>query len=162
MDVAESWLHRYVCTGIAQDFFPCAVKMNREDLNWRRLHYQLAMPAVRSIKTKRETSAFVLDDSIKMRSGKRMPGVSSHFDHTSGRCVMGQQVLTLALNSPEGFAPLDCGLYISNVKVQALNEPFKDGCSVVAKRHKAAVQQTKPEMARDMIRRTMALGIQAL
>jgi len=136
--------------------------MNREDLNWRRLHYQLAMQAVRSIKAKRESSAFVLDDSIKMRSGKRMPGVSSHFDHTSGRCVMGQQVLTLALSSPEGFVPLDNELYISKVKIQALNEPFKDGRSVVAKRHKAALQQTKPEMARDMIRRAMAFGIQAL
>lgn len=104
--------------------------MNREDLNWRRLHYQLAMQAVRSIKAKRESSAFVLDDSIKMRSGKRMPGASSHFDHTCGRCVMGQQVLTLALSCSEGFVPLDNELYISKVKIQALNEPFKDAIPV--------------------------------
>ena len=36
-----------------------------------------------------------MDDSIKVRHGKKMPGVSSHFDHTAGRKVMGQQVLTL-------------------------------------------------------------------
>jgi hypothetical protein len=36
------------------------------------------------------TKAFVLDDSIKIRHGKKMPGVSSHFDHTLGRSVMGQ------------------------------------------------------------------------
>ena len=41
--------------------------------------------------------AFVLDDSIKNRRGKKMEGVSSHFDHVTGRHVMGQQVLTLGL-----------------------------------------------------------------
>jgi hypothetical protein len=48
--------------------------------------------------------AFVLDDSIKIRHGKKMPGVSSHFDHTLGRPVMGQQVLNLGYSCEHGFA----------------------------------------------------------
>jgi hypothetical protein len=77
--------------------------------------------------------AFVLDDSIKIRSGKKMPGVSSHFDHT-GRHVMGQQVLTLGLSCAEGFVPIDSELYTSAKKAQGLPMPFADGRSVATKR----------------------------
>ncbi|MCU7879442.1 MAG: transposase [Candidatus Thiodiazotropha sp. (ex Lucinoma aequizonata)] len=48
-----------------------------------------------------------MDDSIKTRCGKKMEGISSHFDHVTGRHVMGQQVLTLGLGTEEAFLPLD-------------------------------------------------------
>lgn len=51
--------------------------MNREDLNWRRLHLQVAARAARSLKENETPSALVLDDSIKVRHGKKMPGVLS-------------------------------------------------------------------------------------
>jgi hypothetical protein len=51
----------------------------------------------------KSAKAFVLDDSIKIRHGKKMPGVSSHFDHTLGRSVMGQQVLNLGYSCEHGF-----------------------------------------------------------
>ena len=47
-----------------------------------------------------------------------MEGVSSHFDHVTGRHVMGQQVLTLGLATEEAFLPVDSQIYISNVKEQ--------------------------------------------
>jgi len=75
----------------------------------------------------------VVDDSVVQRFGKKMPGISSHFDHTSGRHMMGQQVLTLGLSCEDGFVPLDNELFTSQTKVQALPEPFKDGRSTVAK-----------------------------
>ncbi len=64
--------------------------LNHEGRNWRRLHLGMARQAARAISTKGQPIAYVLDDSIKVRHGKRRPGVSSHFDHTSGRHVMGQ------------------------------------------------------------------------
>ncbi len=67
--------------------------LNREDSNWRRLHLEIARKAVRLMCQASSTKAFMLDDSLKIRHGKKMPGVSSHFDHTSGLHVMGQQVL---------------------------------------------------------------------
>jgi len=70
--------------------------MNREDLNWRKFHEQVAHKAVQTFKASGK-KAYVVDDSIKQRFGKKMPGVSSHFDHTSGRHMMGQQVLALGL-----------------------------------------------------------------
>ena len=88
--------------------------LNQEDWNWRGLHLNIARQAVWAISIKGQPSAYVLDDSIKVRYGKKMPGVSSHFDHTSGRHVMGQQVLTLGLSSVAGFVPIDSERYVQN------------------------------------------------
>ena len=133
--------------------------MNREDLNWRKCHELIAYKAVASF-PKDSKKAFVVDDSVVQRFGKKMPGISSHFDHTSGRHMMGQQVLTLGLSCEEGFVPLDNELFTSQTKVQALPTPFKDGRSTVAKRHRVAVHQTKPEMVASMIRRALRAGIE--
>jgi len=156
--------------------FSCAEKdalytaLNREDWNWRHLHGGVARQAVRSIEASGRHSAFVLDDSIQVRHGKKMPGVSSHFDHTSGRCVMGQQVtrnscpgtgLTLGLSGLGGFVPIDSELFTGATKAQALHQPFRDGRSIAAIRYRVAQSQTKPQMAGDMIRRAQRAGIEA-
>jgi hypothetical protein len=85
----------------------------------------------------------VVDDSVKPRFGKKMPGISSHFDHTSGRHMMGQQVPTLGLSCDEGFVPPDSELFISQTKAIELHEPFEDGRSIVAKRYRTAQQCTR-------------------
>ncbi|MEE9424549.1 MAG: transposase, partial [Methylococcales bacterium] len=76
--------------------------LNQEDLNWRRCHTLIADKAVKSLR-RTIKKAFVVDDSIVQRFGKKMPGISSHFDHTTGRHMMGQQVLTLGLSCEDGF-----------------------------------------------------------
>jgi SRSO17 transposase len=122
---------------------------------------ETALQAARAIKTADQPCAYVLDDTIEIRHGKRMPGVSSHFDHTLGRCVMGQQVLTLGLSSSAGFVPIDSELFISQSRAQGLHQPFRDARGVVARRYRVARQQTKPEMAGEMIRRAQRAGIDA-
>ncbi len=134
--------------------------LNREDLNWRKYHEQIAYKAVRTFQGAVK-KAFVVDDSVILRFGKKMPGISSHFDHTSGRHVMGQQVLTLGLSCEAGFVPLDSELFTSQTKAQSLPQPFKDGRSTVAKRYRVAEQQTKPEMVAQMIRRALRAGMMA-
>jgi SRSO17 transposase len=134
--------------------------MNREDLNWRKFHEQVAHKTVQTLKASGK-KAYVVDDSVKQRFGKKMPGISSHFDHTSGRHVMGQQVLTLGLSCDEGFVPLDSELFISQTKVIELYEPFEDGRSIAAKRYRTAQQCTKPEMVNAMVRRALNAGIMA-
>ena len=74
---------------------------------------------------------------------------------------MGQQVLTLGLSCTEGFVPLDSELFISKVKAQGLPTPFADGRSIAAKRYRVALDQSKPEMAKAMIARAQAGGINA-
>ncbi|KAF3981058.1 MAG: transposase [Methylococcales symbiont of Hymedesmia sp. n. MRB-2018] len=133
--------------------------MNREDLNWRKCHELIAYKTVRTFQTGIK-KAFVVDDSVVQRFGKKMPGISSHFDHTTGRHMMGQQVLTLGLSCEYGFVPLDNELFTSQTKVQGLAKPFHDGRNTVAKRHRVAVQQTKPGMVASMIRRALRAGIE--
>jgi SRSO17 transposase len=133
--------------------------LNREDLNWRKHHEQVACKALASYQAK--DKAFVVDDTIVRRFGHKMPGVSSHFDHTLGRHVMGQQVLTLGVTCEEGFVPLDSELFISQVKAQPLQQSFQDGRSTVAKRYRIAQDQSKPEMVASMIRRALRAGIEA-
>lgn len=134
--------------------------INREELNWRNLHGQTAAKTVQAFKAPGR-KAFVVDDTVAERFGKKMPGLSSHFDHTSGRHLMGQQVLTLGLSCDEGFVPLDSELFISRTKAIELHEPFKDGRSVAAKRYKTAQQCTKPEMVKSMVNRALNAGIVA-
>ena len=134
--------------------------MNREDLNWRKFHEQVAHKTVQVFKASGK-KAYVVDDSVKPRFGKKMPGISSHFDHTSGRHLMGQQVLTLGLSCEEGFVPLDSELFISQTKAIELHEPFEDGRSIAAKRYRTAQQGTKPEMVSAMVKRALTAGIMA-
>lgn len=133
--------------------------MNREDWNWRALHLRVARKALQHLDLPGSVKAFVLDDTIKIRSGKKMPGISSHFDHTTGRHVMGQQVLTLGLSCAQGFVPIDSELFTGKTNVVDLPVPFRDGRSITAQRHRAALRQTKPEMARAMIARAQRHGI---
>jgi SRSO17 transposase len=134
--------------------------MNREDLNWRKYHEQIAHKTVQTFKTSGK-KAYVVDDTVEQRFGKKMPGISSHFDHTTGRHMMGQQVLTLGLSCEEGFVPLDSELFISQTKAIELHNQFGDGRSVTAKRYRTAQQCSKPEMVNAMIKRALSTGILA-
>ena len=90
-----------------------------------------------------------------------MEGVSSHFDHVTGRHVMGQQVLTLGLATEEAFLPLDSQIYISGVKARTLITEHKDSRSAVGRRYSEATTQSKPQMAATMLKRAMRSGIEA-
>ena len=109
--LVEIELGEPVCQGFAAHLLRCRQgflyeAMNREDWNWRAWHLRIARKALQHLAVPGSVKAFVLDDTIKIRSGKKMPGVSSHFDHTTGRHVMGQQVLTLGLSCARGFVPI--------------------------------------------------------
>jgi hypothetical protein len=82
--------------------------LNREDVDWRKLQLLTAKKVLKP-NHHSDHSAFVVDDSVKIRRGKKMPGVSSHFDHLTGRCVMGQQVVTLGVANDSQFVPVDNG-----------------------------------------------------
>ena len=134
--------------------------LNREDLDWRKLQLLTAKKVLKA-NPKNQLSAFVIDDTVKTRCGKRMPGVSSHFDHLTARCVMGQQIVTLGVANDEQFVPVDNEIFISEVKEQALDYRFNDGRSIAAKRYQKSKIQTKPEMVCDMIARAIRGGINA-
>ncbi len=136
--------------------------LKREDVNWREFNLQTAKKVYDEHELeKSRTRALILDDSIKVRRGKKTEAVSRHFDHVSNTYVMGQQVLTLGLATEDAFLPLDSQIYVSNSQPQPLIKPYQDGRSVGAKRYQEAIGQSKVEMAVGMMRRAVRAGIRA-
>ena len=105
--------------------------------------------------------AFVIDDTIKIRRGKNMEGVSAHYDHSLGKTVIGQQVVTLGLVTDDGFLPLDSELFIRSKSVQGLNHEHRDGRSVLARRYRCAREQSKPQMVISMLKKALRMGFEA-
>ena len=136
--------------------------LKREDIHWRKLNLHTAKEVYRQHALHHsQVRAYVLDDSIKARRGKKMEDVSSHYDHTTNRHVMGQQVLTLGLASEEAFMPLDSQIYVSSKNAQSLNRRHKDRRSVGAQRYREATTRTKPQMALGMMKRAKRCGVEA-
>lgn len=134
--------------------------LKREDLNWRKLNLEVGLQVYKNQLQDCEVKAFVADDSVKERRGKKMEGVSRHFDHLTGHSCMGQQVLTLGLATGEAFLPIDSQIYISSVKAQDLKKSFSDGRSVIANRYRIA-STTKPQILNSMIKRSLNHGFKA-
>ena len=136
--------------------------LKREDIHWRKLNLHTARELYRQHALHlSQVRAYVLDDSIKARRGKKMEDVSSHYDHTTNRHVMGQQVLTLGLASEEAFVPLDSQMYVSSKKAQPLNREHRDRRSIGARRYREATTRSKPQMALGMMRRAKRSGVEA-
>ena len=134
--------------------------LKREDTHWRSFHLQVARKIYQDHQLKHcQIKAFVIDDSVKIRTGKKMGGVSRHFDHLTGRSVRGQQVLTLGLATESTFLPLDQDIYISSKQVQT--QSFEDKRSVAGRRYKQAVELTKPSLMALAVKRSIRHGFEA-
>lgn len=134
--------------------------LKRENVNWRGLHLQIARKTYQDHQLhKCRIKAFVVDDSVKIRTGKKMGGVSWHFDHLTGRSVRGQQVLTLGLATESTFMPLDQDIFISSKKRQA--QAFEDNRSIAARRYTQARDMTKPELLALAVKRVIRYGFEA-
>ena len=134
--------------------------LNREDLNWRKLQLHIAKKLIATEK-KSTIRALVVDDSVKMRQGKKMPGISCHFDHLTGCTVMGQQILTLGLATQDRFVPLDREIFISASQAHPFPTAFHDQRSVAARRYQQAKNQSQPQMLEGMVSRALNAGIEA-
>lgn len=134
--------------------------LKREDVNWRSLHQQMARKVWQVHQLKHDQiKALVVDDSVKIRTGKVMGGVSRHFDHLTGRSVRGQQVLTLGMATERTFLPLDQDIFISSKQVQP--QTFEDKRSIAAKRYQQARDFTKPELLALSVKRAIRQGFEA-
>ncbi|HBM16522.1 MAG TPA: hypothetical protein DD381_09315 [Lentisphaeria bacterium] len=62
--------------------------MRDEGINWRQISLSTAKEIyVQNNLAFEQETAFVVDDTIKKRSGKKVEGISSHFEHSEGRNV---------------------------------------------------------------------------
>lgn len=137
--------------------------LRRQDINWRAFSTAISKEVYDELQLSAELtdSAFVFDDTIRTRRGKNVEGSSSHFDHTTRRAVMGQQVLEMGHASPKGYLPLDRQIYVSGKKRVELQAPFKDSRSAVARDYRTATECNKNEMLRSMLKRAIRAGFKA-
>ncbi len=66
---------------------PLCDLLKNQKVHWRSFHQSMPLKAYRCLDLKlNELSALVVDDTVKIRCGKNMEGVSRHCNHTSGMC----------------------------------------------------------------------------
>ena len=136
----------------------------REDINWRQLAFKLAKSIVkRNEFGTADELALVVDDSIKLRRGKKVEGSSSHWDHTKQRSVFGQQDVEFGLAGPKGFLPIDRQIYMSgkNAVEKPVDKGFRDKRSAAARDMARARDEDKHTMFRRMLNGAVKAGIKA-
>jgi hypothetical protein len=139
--------------------------LGREDVNWRGLSSELARRILQENEIgPRHQRAFVVDDTSKARSGRKVQGTSCYFDHTEGRMRKGHQMLQLGLAGEKGFLPVECQLVMGEKSVvdKPQDKPFKDHRSSAARDLSRAREQNKHKRFRDMLQRAIRAGFSAL
>jgi DDE superfamily endonuclease len=138
---------------------------SNEDINWR----GWAREASRRVATEVQLGsvakrAFVTDDSIRKRRGKKVEGSSRHYDHTSGTTVAGHQILELGLAGENGFLPVDRQHYMSEcapVEKPSGRGDFKDKRAAAARDMARARDEEKPAMLARMLKDALKAGFKA-
>ncbi len=134
--------------------------LKKQNINWRGYRHHVSKQFYKEHKLAEEpVRAATFDDTIQRRRGKKVTGVSSHFDHTLCKHVMCQQVLEMGLTTAKGYASLDLQIYIGEKKVQEGKTKFNDERSSVAKDYGVAKNKNKNEMLRSMLKRAIRGGI---
>ena len=152
---AGKFLDIYISGG--KDVLYCF--LSRQDINWSLIHLHLA----RKLWSKHyvesdELRAFVLDDTLKKRRGKKVQAMSSHFDHNEGRHVMGQQVLQFGISDTRGFLPLLCQIFVGKKKATKRGKEFNDKRSAIARSYQTAYDLNKHEMLASFLTRALSFG----
>ena len=138
--------------------------LGREDINWRGLSSELARRVHQANPLgPRSQRAFVVDDTSKARSGRKVEGTSCYFDHTEGRQRKGHQVLQLGLAGEKGFLPVEAQLVMGEVAAigKPQDKPFKDQRSSAARDLRRAQEQNKHQLLRAMLQRALRAGFSA-
>lgn len=134
------------------DFIKC------EDLNWRKPHTKIAKKVYKEL-NQSQIKAFVADDTVRSRRGKKTEGVSLHYDHLTSRTIKGQQILTLGMATEEAFIPLEQEIFIGTKKIQPAT--FKDSRHHAAKRYQQSLELTKPALLALSLKRAINNGFDA-
>ena len=112
-----------------------------------------------------EKRAFVFDDSLKQRTGKKVEvNASKHFDHNESRVVQGHQVLEMGMAGEKGF-PARSTARSTWVKSNPVSKPedkdFRDKRSSAAQDMRRARDEDKNTMLRRMLRAGKKAGLRA-
>ena len=136
----------------------------REDINWRKFSTETSRKICKEMDLGNpQERAFVLDDSLKTRRGKKVEGTSLHHDHNSGRTIQGHQLVELGIVGDGGFVPVDRQIYTGskNVIEKPEGKDFSDKRCSSARDMKRALEEDKNEMLQRMLKSAIKGGLTA-
>ena len=138
--------------------------LGREDINWR----QQSLALAQSVAKQNDLGpvnrrAFVVDDSLKNRRGRKVEGASRHWDHTEGRTVFGHQVVEFGMAGETGYLPVDRQLFIGakDAVEKPADKDFHDKRSAAARDMNRAKEECKHTMLRRMLKKAVGMGLKA-
>jgi len=98
--------------------------LNHERFNWRRLLFLLAIKVINfADDVPLRQKILIADDTIVPKTGNQMELVSYHFDHKTGRSILGHQCMHLGYHNGINFFPLDMAI---NTSKRRPNNKLKD------------------------------------
>ena len=134
--------------------------LNNERFNWRRLVNCFALKVISSSDdVPLKNKVLIADDSIAPKTGKKMELVSYHFDHKSGKTILGNQYLQLGFHNGLNFFPLDMAM-ITSSKRPNIDMKIMDKRTNGWKRRKEALCK-KTDILIEMVQRAWNAGIDA-
>lgn len=133
--------------------------LSRQNINWAVIQLRLAQKIYRMFfNDQDQTTAFAADDTIKIRCGKKVQAMSSHYDHNSGRHVMGQQILQFGIAGLKGFLPLLSQIYVGQTRRTKRSKAFNDQRSALARSYHRAHNLNKHQMLSHMLKKALSYG----
>ena len=136
----------------------------REDINWRKFATKTSLKISKEIDLGNpQELAFVVDDSLKPRRGKKVEASSLHHDHNSGQTIQGHQLLELGIVGEGCFVPVDRQIYTGSKN--AIEKPeskgFADKRSASSQDMKRALEEDKNQMLLRMLKSALKAGFKA-
>jgi hypothetical protein len=154
----ENKLSQYIQGGktVLYDF------LSSQNINWSLLGLKNSLRFFQYHKwDKSERLAFIVDDTLKQRSGKKVEAVSSHFDHTTRRHIKGQQVVQLGISSHKGFLPIASHLFVGEKNQVVQSKTFTDNRCDLSKSYHRSLQLTKHQLLKVMLEKAIHNGLYA-
>jgi hypothetical protein len=141
-------------------------RLKNRAFNWFKFYFDLILLLLMKLETGKtsspEDSVFIVDDTITEKRGKHIENVSYHYDHNSGRSVLGYCQVFLGYFNKKSFFPIDFRFKISNKQssvTPSMNDV--DPRNTLSLHEHEAKHFSKLDLAIVMIQRAWKAGIRA-
>ena len=138
--------------------------MKNQSVNWSLFTLKLAHKFCGLLGWEKATegpTAFVADDTLDERFGRKVEATSLHWDHNKGVSIKGHQFLQLGLANTNGFLPLLGHIFVGKKKRSQQSKEFKDKRHALAKSYHDAHHLTKHQLLEKMLDKAISFGFEA-
>ena len=138
--------------------------MKNQSVNWSLFTMKISHKLYTLLKWDTPTdtkTAFIVDDSLDERYGKKVEATSLHYDHNKGVSIKAHQFLQLGLSYSGGFLPLIGHIFVGKKKRSELSKEFNDKRKAVAKSYHDAHNLNKHDLLAKILDKAISFGFHA-